>query len=129
MAKESIIQLVAAKPMELLRAAAPQSSADFVIPPGAGPSKKGHNYFVVSYPVGCLGTPMGKIGQIAVGALAAICITGASIGMDAGLNPHQSAFAANQLERLYVDAKIDRVGAKIVDGVQSVVHALLGIAD
>ena len=72
---------------------------------------------------------MGKIGQIAVGALAAICITGASAGMYRQLNPHQSTFATNQLERLYVDAKIDFVGMKIVDATQSVIRSLLSIAD
>ena len=72
---------------------------------------------------------MGRIGQIAVGALAAVCIFGASAGMDSRFDAHQSKFAAKQLERLYVEAKIDVVGTKIVDGVQSVVHALLKIAD
>ena len=129
MAEESTIQLVAAKPLELLRAAARQSSADFVIPGAARSSKNSHNYFVVSRLVGCLGSPMGRIGQIAVGALAAVCIFGASAGMDSRFDAHQSKFAAKQLERLYVEAKIDVVGTKIVDGVQSVVHALLKIAD
>ena len=72
---------------------------------------------------------MGKISQIAVGALAAVFISGVSVGMDSRLNARQPEFAAKQLERLYVDAKINLVGTRIVDGVQSVVHALLGIAD
>ena len=129
MAKESIIQLVAAKPLESLRTACTQGSADFVIPAAVRPSKKGHNYFVVSQPVVCLGTPMRRIGQIAVGALTAVCISGASVGMDSQRSPHQSAFAANQLERLYVDAKIDLVGAKLVGATQSVIRSLLRIAD
>ena len=129
MAKESTIQLVAATPEIAAGRRAHQTDAVFVIPSAAGSSKKGHNYFVICGPVGCLGTAMGKIGQIAVGALAAICITGASAGMDRQLNPHQSTFATNQLERLYVDAKIDFVGMKIVDATQSVILSLLSIAD
>jgi hypothetical protein len=116
---------------ELLRTTArPQTNTEFVITPAARPSKKSHNYFVVSRRVGCLETPMGRIGQIAVGALAAVCISGASAGMDSSrFNAHQSEIAARQLERLYADAKIDLVGAKLVEGTQSVIRSLLGSAD
>jgi hypothetical protein len=72
---------------------------------------------------------MGRIGQIAVGALAAVCISGASAGMDGQLNANQTRFAAQQLERLYVDAKVDLVGAKLVEATQSVIRSLLSIAD
>ena len=66
---------------------------------------------------------MGRIGQIALGAMVAVCISGASVDMDSPrLNPHQSEFAAGQLERLHVDAKI-------VEGMQSVIRLLLSIAD
>ena len=72
---------------------------------------------------------MGTIGQIAVGALAAVCIFGASAGMDGRFDAHQPEIAAKQLERLYVDAKIDVVGAKLVEATQSVIRSLLSIAD
>ena len=76
-----------------------------------------------------MGMPMGTIGQIAVGALAAVCIFGTSAGMDGRFDAHQQEFAAKQLERLYVDAKIDVVGAKLVEATQSVIRSLLSIAD
>ena len=66
---------------------------------------------------------MGRIGQIALGALVAVCISGASVGMDSPqINAHQPEFAAMQLQRLHV-------GAKIVEGAQSVMRLLLSIAD
>lgn len=72
---------------------------------------------------------MGRISQIALGALVAVCISGASAGMDGQLNASQSRFAAKQLERLCVDAKLDLIGAKLVEGTQSVIRSLLSIAD
>jgi hypothetical protein len=122
MAKESIIQLVAANPWNRYAPPRTQTSTDFVIIPAARPPEKSHNYFVVSRRVGRLGTPMGRIGQIALGALAAVGISGASAGMDGQLNARQPEFAARQLERLYVDAKID-------EGMQSLIRSLLKIAD
>jgi hypothetical protein len=100
-----------------------------VIVPAAGASEKSHNYFVVCRLVGCMGTHMGRIGQIAVGALAAVCVSGASVGMDDQQSARQPEFAAKQLERLYADAKIDLVEAKLVAGMQSVICSLLSIAD
>ena len=72
---------------------------------------------------------MGRIGQIAVGALAAVCIFGVSAGMDARFDAQQPKFAAKRLERLYVDAKIDLVGSKLVEATQSILRSLLSIAD
>ena len=66
---------------------------------------------------------MGRIGQIALGAMVAVCVSAASVGMDSRqLNARQPEFAAGQLERLHVDAKI-------VEGAQSVIRLLLRIAD
>jgi hypothetical protein len=70
-----------------------------------------------------MGTQMGRIGQIALGAFVAVCVTAASIGMDSPqLNAYQPEFAARQLERLHFDAKI-------VEGAQFVIRSLLSIAD
>jgi hypothetical protein len=122
MAKESIIQLVAAICWDHRGPACSQTSADFVTAPAAGPPEKSHNYFVVCRPIGRLGIAMGRIGQIALGALVAVCISGVSAGMDGQLNARQPEFAARQLERLCVDAKI-------VEGTQSLIRSLLNIAD
>jgi hypothetical protein len=65
---------------------------------------------------------MGRIGQIVLGALVAVGISGASAGMDGQLNARQPEFAARQLERLHVDARI-------VEGTQSLIRSLLNIAD
>ena len=66
---------------------------------------------------------MDRISQIALGALVAVCVSAAAVGMDSPqLNARQPQFAARQLERLYVDAKI-------VEGMQSVIRSLLRIAD
>jgi hypothetical protein len=66
---------------------------------------------------------MGKIGQIALGALVAVGISGAAAGMDSPqFNARQPEFTARQLERLYVDARI-------VEGMQSLIRSLLKIAD
>ncbi len=70
-----------------------------------------------------MGTQMGRIGQIAVGALVAAGVFGASVGIDcARLNTHQPEYAARQLERLYVDAKV-------VEGTVFVIRSLLSLAD
>ena len=66
---------------------------------------------------------MSRIGQIALGALIAISISGVSVGMDSlQLNARQPEFAARQQALLYVDAKI-------VEGAQSVIRLLLNIAE
>jgi hypothetical protein len=66
---------------------------------------------------------MDRISQIALGALVAVCVSAAAVGMDSPqLNARQPQFAARQLERLSLDAKI-------AEGVQSVIRALLSIAD
>jgi hypothetical protein len=66
---------------------------------------------------------MGRIGQIALGALVAVGIFSVSVGMESPqLNPRQPEFAARQLERLHLDAKI-------VEGAQSIIRSLSGIAD
>jgi hypothetical protein len=109
--------------LELLRAAERlQTDAEFVTAPAAGPPEKCHNYFIVSCPIGRLGMAMGRIGQIALGALVAVGISGVSAGMDGRFDAHQPEFAARQLERLYVDAKI-------VEGTQSLIRSLLNIAE
>jgi hypothetical protein len=122
MTKESIIQLVAASRWNRCGPPRPQTSADIVTAPAVRPPEKSHNYFVVSRRIDRLGTPMGRIGQIALGALVAVGISGAAAGMDGQLNARQPEFAARQLERLYVDARI-------VEGMQSVIRSLLKIAD
>ena len=71
---------------------------------------------------------MGRIGQIALGALVAVCISGVSIGMDGPqLNAHQSQIAARQLEQ--VGATIDLLGTKVIEASQNALCALLRIAD
>jgi hypothetical protein len=66
---------------------------------------------------------MGRIGQIVLGALVAVGISATSTCMDRSqFNAYQPEFAARQLERLYV-------GAKIVEGAQFVIRSLLKIAD
>ncbi|HEY0283187.1 MAG TPA: hypothetical protein VGC27_11260 [Rhizomicrobium sp.] len=66
---------------------------------------------------------MGRIGQIALGALVAVGIYGTSVGMESPqLDARQPEFAARQLERLYVDAKI-------ADVTQSIIRLLLNILD
>ena len=77
---------------------------------------------MVSCPIGRSGIAMGRIGQIVLGALVAVGISGASAGMDGQLNARQPEFAARQLERLHVDARI-------VEGTQSLIRSLLNIAD
>ena len=54
---------------------------------------------------------------------------GASADMDGRFDEHQPEIAAKQLERLYVEAKADVAGAKLVEATQSVIRSLLRIAD
>jgi len=71
---------------------------------------------------------MGRIGQIALGALVAVCISGVSVGMEGSqLDAHQSKIAARQLER--VGANIDLIGTKFLEASQNAVRSLLRIAD
>ena len=49
--------------------------------------------------------------------------------MDGRFDEHQPEIAAKQLERLYVEAKADVAGAKLVEATQSVIRSLLRIAD
>ena len=71
---------------------------------------------------------MRSIGQIALGALVAACISGVSIGMDGPqLNAHQTEIAARQLEQ--IGANIELVGTKIIEASQDAIRSLLRSAD
>jgi len=71
---------------------------------------------------------MRSIGQIALGALVAVCISGASISMDDSLrNAHQWDLAARQLEQ--VEVKIDLFETKLVESLDQAIRSLLRIAE
>jgi len=77
---------------------------------------------------GLRGSHMRSIGQIALGALVAVCISGASIGMDDSLrNAHQWDLAARQLEQ--VEVKIDLFETKLVESLDQAIRSLLRIAE
>ena len=71
---------------------------------------------------------MRSFGQIALGALVAVCISGAGAGVGGPqINAHQQEIAARQLER--VGANIDLLGTKVVEASELAIRSLLRIAD
>ena len=68
---------------------------------------------------------MGKIAQVALGAVVAICITGASVRANhSWADVHQAA--QWQQAQLAVDAKLDRLETAAIGGIESVIRTIVG---
>ena len=95
---------------------------DFAVLPGL--TKNRHNSPVIFTQVRFEGSEMSKIAQIALGAVVAICISGASVHAERTWIDARHA-AQWQQAQLAVDAKLAGLETAAITGIESIVRAIV----